>query len=230
MYWVIVLVIFFFFFKQKTAYEIYQCDWSSDVCSSDLPDEQTRGELLESVTRRLEQEQELAIDPAFFHELPKRLPTPGGVRLRLKRGTFANELNKFRYDVVMHWEPNASSEEQTDWHDWQREQFNVEKVRNLLPFSGTTDVGLRGVPNARLTADLQAWHWMSDESGPDTAGDFRAQVSGTSEESGVDPEVFWALGKQLDHRVEITLSSVGEGRFDVRFCRSEEHTSELQSH
>ena len=27
---------FFFFFKQKTAYEIYQCDWSSDVCSSDL--------------------------------------------------------------------------------------------------------------------------------------------------------------------------------------------------
>src|ERR1044072_379849 len=23
-------------FKQKTAYEIYQCDWSSDVCSSDL--------------------------------------------------------------------------------------------------------------------------------------------------------------------------------------------------
>ena len=28
--------LFFFFFKQKTAYEIYQCDWSSDVCSSDL--------------------------------------------------------------------------------------------------------------------------------------------------------------------------------------------------
>ena len=26
----------FFFFKQKTAYEVYRCDWSSDVCSSDL--------------------------------------------------------------------------------------------------------------------------------------------------------------------------------------------------
>ena len=25
-----------FVFKQKTAYEIYRCDWSSDVCSSDL--------------------------------------------------------------------------------------------------------------------------------------------------------------------------------------------------
>ena len=29
-------VLFFFFFKQKTAYEIVDCDWSSDVCSSDL--------------------------------------------------------------------------------------------------------------------------------------------------------------------------------------------------
>ena len=31
-----VLCFFFFFFKQKTAYEIKECDWSSDVCSSDL--------------------------------------------------------------------------------------------------------------------------------------------------------------------------------------------------
>ena len=30
------MLFIFFFFKQKTAYEIYQCDWSSDVCSSDL--------------------------------------------------------------------------------------------------------------------------------------------------------------------------------------------------
>ena len=32
------LSLLLFFFKQKTAYEIYQCDWSSDVCSSDLDD------------------------------------------------------------------------------------------------------------------------------------------------------------------------------------------------
>src|SRR3546814_11070032 len=32
-----------FFFKQKTAYEMRISDWSSDVCSSDLPE--ARGEL-----------------------------------------------------------------------------------------------------------------------------------------------------------------------------------------
>src|SRR5213596_4128440 len=33
----LIFCFFFFFFKQKTAYEIRPCDWSSDVCSSDLP-------------------------------------------------------------------------------------------------------------------------------------------------------------------------------------------------
>src|SRR3546814_2319367 len=30
-------IMYFFFFKQKTAYEMRISDWSSDVCSSDLP-------------------------------------------------------------------------------------------------------------------------------------------------------------------------------------------------
>src|SRR3546814_1042874 len=32
------IYICFFFFKQKTAYEMRISDWSSDVCSSDLPE------------------------------------------------------------------------------------------------------------------------------------------------------------------------------------------------
>src|SRR3546814_5496265 len=35
--WMVVLGSGFFFFKQKTAYEMRISDWSSDVCSSDLP-------------------------------------------------------------------------------------------------------------------------------------------------------------------------------------------------
>ena len=32
----ITVSLYFVFFKQETAYEIVDCDWSSDVCSSDL--------------------------------------------------------------------------------------------------------------------------------------------------------------------------------------------------
>src|SRR3546814_5628829 len=35
----------FFVFKQKTAYEMRISDWSSDVCSSDLPKTQRNGAL-----------------------------------------------------------------------------------------------------------------------------------------------------------------------------------------
>src|SRR3546814_17850364 len=39
----------FFFFKQKTAYEMRISDWSSDVCSSDLPHEEVPGRQKELV-------------------------------------------------------------------------------------------------------------------------------------------------------------------------------------
>ena len=59
---------FFFFFKQKTAYEIKECDWSSDVCSSDLASSAVSGfacGLFEHITDTgwlpLEQGQGLAV-------------------------------------------------------------------------------------------------------------------------------------------------------------------------
>src|SRR3546814_3023821 len=36
------IFVIFFFFKQKTAYEMRISDWSSDVCSSDLQQENFR--------------------------------------------------------------------------------------------------------------------------------------------------------------------------------------------
>src|SRR3546814_247177 len=38
LYLVLLFLFLFFFFKQKTAYEMRISDWSSDVCSSDLPE------------------------------------------------------------------------------------------------------------------------------------------------------------------------------------------------
>src|SRR3546814_1558238 len=44
-------LMFFFFFKQKTAYEMRISDWSSDVCSSDLPLAKARAVPLEAMPR-----------------------------------------------------------------------------------------------------------------------------------------------------------------------------------
>src|SRR3546814_1660826 len=74
-------VLFVFFFKQKTAYEMRISDWSSDVCSSDLPHDrgrvphrqagfhpQGKGEAVAAEEQRLEPPPAL---PAFAEPLPR---------------------------------------------------------------------------------------------------------------------------------------------------------------
>src|SRR6187402_3809931 len=76
---------FFFFFKQKTAYEMVSCDWSSDVCSSDLehaaaPDRDAVGHAEVMDPPRLE----VAADPARLdvHDLAGAEPDRGRGGLR----------------------------------------------------------------------------------------------------------------------------------------------------
>ena len=56
---------FFFFFKQKTAYEIYQCDWSSDVCSSDLTYLKLFGEICSRVYKNSGRLKQSVADSSF---------------------------------------------------------------------------------------------------------------------------------------------------------------------
>src|SRR3546814_1619953 len=60
MYWFVTLFVIFFFCKQKTAYEMRISDCSSDVCSSDL-DEQEKG-----FRRRFLQRLEQRVRPVGF--------------------------------------------------------------------------------------------------------------------------------------------------------------------
>src|SRR3546814_1948560 len=61
----------FFFFKQKTAYEMRISDWSSDVCSSDLPADFTlsrRGPLRARNAAGREAARRRARDPRTGHD------------------------------------------------------------------------------------------------------------------------------------------------------------------
>ncbi len=58
-------------------------------------------ELRERVATRIAQESELVIDPAFFQALSAHLPDLGEVEVKLKDGSYQNELTRFRYDVVL---------------------------------------------------------------------------------------------------------------------------------
>src|SRR5260370_26873632 len=44
------MIVFFFFFSSRRRHTRFKCDWSSDVCSSDLPVKSMGGERLEVAT------------------------------------------------------------------------------------------------------------------------------------------------------------------------------------
>jgi hypothetical protein len=81
-------------------------------------------ELAGQVKRRVAEEEELVIDPAFFFGLRKRLPRISRVDVQLKRGCHGNEMLRFRYDVVLYVGEAAPRPAAIAWRDWSEEAMS----------------------------------------------------------------------------------------------------------
>src|SRR5881275_2082540 len=86
-----------FFFKQKTAYELVPCDWSSDVCSSDLASraDETRHPAQQRVALApLRRDVDALGREGATHDRPDGVRRAGepraGARLPLHRGAHAH--------------------------------------------------------------------------------------------------------------------------------------------
>src|SRR6185295_6715853 len=63
--------------------------------------ELARADLRENTRQRVAQEEELAIDPAFFTQLPRLLPRVAHAAVLPRRGRAHNELTRFRYQAIL---------------------------------------------------------------------------------------------------------------------------------
>ncbi|HEX8129281.1 MAG TPA: amino acid adenylation domain-containing protein, partial [Pyrinomonadaceae bacterium] len=181
-----------------------------------------RTQLQQRVRERLAQEEELAIAPGFFTSLKTHLPELNGVRIQLKRGRHQNELTRFRYDVVLHVGEQPAATADVQWLDWQQDALTLDSVRQHLTETTAPDaLGIRRVPNARLTDALRIAELLETEGGAETAGELREQLRATPPRADVDPEEFWSLEGELPYAVEVTLSDDGaDGSFDVVFVKT----------
>jgi natural product biosynthesis luciferase-like monooxygenase protein len=173
------------------------------------PSHLATAELDARVTRRLEQESELVLGEAFFHALTRDIPRLYGVDVRLKRGLAHNEMNCFRYDVVLHVgeEPASAAHGSAVTSDVN----SLARVRELLANAPPLLV-LSGLRNARLHAVLAAQRAIRDEAEM-TAEQLRQRVSADAA-AGVDPGLLFNVS--ADYRVEITWAASGDvGCFDA---------------
>jgi amino acid adenylation domain-containing protein/non-ribosomal peptide synthase protein (TIGR01720 family) len=164
-----------------------------------------------------DREKELVVDPAFFPALAGHLSRPLRVRMQLKGGRGANELTKFRYDVVLELdrEPAGPAVARVPWS----EVGDLAGLRRLL--AGNPErLAVSGVPNARVAAEVAALR-LADAAGIATAGELRsaaAEIAGGR--PAVDPARLWDLGAELSCRTEVVWADSGEpAEIDVLFTR-----------
>lgn len=95
------------------------------------------------VGRRLDEARELLLDPAWF----SFAGVAEVVEVLLKRGRHHNELNRFRYDVLLH----AGERPDAVTLEWQRWPGDLASLSTLVRQGPT---GVIGIPNARVGAGV----------------------------------------------------------------------------
>ncbi|AFZ01581.1 non-ribosomal peptide synthetase [Calothrix sp. PCC 6303] len=183
------------------------------------PDSLPSATLQQQVQKRIAQEEELAIAPDFFLALPKYLPQIAHVEVQPKRGRDHNELTQFRYDVILHLQPQEINAPEIDWLDWQQQEFTLETLTQWLQSTQPQAIALRRIPNSRLTTTVKAIQLLHQEPQLATVGEIRSHLKMVAS-GGIDPEELWTLGIKLNYLVDISWSAAYEdGSYDVLLQR-----------
>ncbi len=148
-------------------------------------------ELRQRVAQARQREEELLLDPALFEELGRRSEKVGRVEASLKAGAYDNELNRFRYDVLMSMGAWEELEQPERWIDWDSPGQWRERVLELLAEDLQSPIGVRGIRDARTATSIEAARLLEDcESGITTAEQLRAASTAMQ---GEDPDAVMQL-------------------------------------
>jgi amino acid adenylation domain-containing protein len=113
---------------------------------SDMP----LAQLSARMRQRVQSEQELVIDPAWFFALQGKIPEISHVQVLPKDSVHQNEMSAFRYDVVLTVGASPEMAGQVEWIDCKRAHLRGEDIRRQILNSPCDVVGLKGIFNPRV--------------------------------------------------------------------------------
>ncbi|WP_255415174.1 amino acid adenylation domain-containing protein [Vitiosangium sp. GDMCC 1.1324] len=182
------------------------------VVLAQSPAELDAAPLLGRVHQRMLLDERLYVDPAFFPALVGQVPSLGAVDVRLKRGSGGNEMNCFRYDVVLRRSPVAEAPaSEVPTLEWERDGLSLERVRRMLE-ERPSGLLLRQVPNARTAEDAARLALLRYRGSPLTVGRLMALPAVAS----CEPEALCRLAESLGYGCQLDWSPEAEdGRFDA---------------
>jgi len=169
-------------------------------------DDTSREAFADRVRQRIDQEEELLIDPEFFRNIESVLPQASRVELQLKRGEIRNEMSCFRYDAIITLNGKAPENahgsvapERVEWHSINDENKLAERLKECIDTPGS--LLITGIPDARLRPEIVAMGNMANPA-DQTVADLRMAISEDST-TGVQPETIYRLAEQLDLQLQL---------------------------
>lgn len=178
-------------------------------------------EVVARAAERIEREPELLVDPAFFARLGECLSRIESVEIRPKLGHHVNELNAYRYDVVLRIGSAGQRVAPVVWCERGSQEWSEQRIRGELSAAdGVGTLGLREVVDRRLEGDLAALERLARNEGHRTVAELKAELAAL-ERRGPTIERLRELAAESDRRLELAWSGPGPwGRFDVLFERT----------
>jgi SAM-dependent methyltransferase/acyl carrier protein len=160
------------------------------------------------LTKAVNDEDELVLDFNFFHFLKNKFEAITHVEILLKEGKYHNEMNAYRYDVVLYI--NHEAEELTE--DIKEQSWcSKEGCGNLASIHSTISEErpplflIKNIPNRRianvssfiktLPGHLENWNELVDKH------------LLNNQKHAIDPEIFYQVAKEHDYHASITWSS-----------------------
>ncbi|MEP0746908.1 non-ribosomal peptide synthetase [Coleofasciculus sp. FACHB-501] len=162
-------------------------------------------ELRQRIQKRLQQEQELIIDPEFFRALKHEFSKISHVQIQPKPGKYQNELTKFRYDVILRVGAEVDCLQDFPWLNWQKQNPTL-GIRQLLEETNPEILGITGIPNARLLSEMKTLELLAENDGGETVADLRKSLQESNTEDGIESEEILALGQDLSYCIHLNYS------------------------
>ena len=192
----------------------------SSQTAPDTPVQQLRRHINQAVLT----EKELIVAPEFFVQLPQHLDGIGAVDIQVKQGRYANELNRYRYDVALRKAPiPAISAASFPRISWDEQIHTSQGLAAYLEQQRPRHLRVGDIPNTLLAAE---WTAMRRIEAGDALADIRDDARLCPPHAGVTIDELHALGEMTGYRTAVTWSGRAD-RLEAVFMRDEESDAAL---
>ncbi|HET9282166.1 MAG TPA: amino acid adenylation domain-containing protein, partial [Candidatus Angelobacter sp.] len=174
------------------------------------------------VSNKGQREEELVVDPRFFHALSGRVAGISHAEILLRRGVRENEMTKFRYDVVLQAGVAPAGGQNIQWMDWQKEGWTLTSLREALAGRAPAILAIKRIPNARVRKDVRAVELLAMQTGSLKIAELRELLQNQNQEE-IHPEQIHKLAEEFGFEARVTWSGSGQdGLFDAWLQRTSE--------